>query len=43
MELARADARRWADDARAVLAPLPDISARRALAALCDLVVSRTS
>ena len=43
MELARADARRWADDARAVLEPLPDISARRALAALCDVVVSRTS
>lgn len=43
MALARADARRWADDARAVLAPLPDIAARRALEALCDLVASRTS
>jgi heptaprenyl diphosphate synthase len=27
----QADARRWADDARVVLAPLPDIPARRAL------------
>ncbi|MCI0687246.1 MAG: polyprenyl synthetase family protein [Sporichthyaceae bacterium] len=42
MGQARADARRWADDARAVLAPLPHIPARRALEALCDLVVSRT-
>jgi len=39
---ARADLRRWADDARAVLAPLPDIPARRALESLCDLVIART-
>jgi heptaprenyl diphosphate synthase len=32
-----------ADEARALLAPLPDIPARTALAALCDLVVSRSA
>jgi len=40
--LTRAELRRWAEDARAVLHPLPDIPARAALEALCDVVVSRT-
>jgi heptaprenyl diphosphate synthase len=39
---ARAYVQDRADEARAVLAPLPDIPARTALEALCDLVVSRT-
>ena len=43
MAQARAEVRRWADDARAVLAPLPDVAARRALEALCDAVVDRTA
>ena len=43
MEAARADLRRWADDARAVLSPLPAGSARAALESLCDVVVSRTA
>ncbi|MDP9393182.1 MAG: polyprenyl synthetase family protein [Actinomycetota bacterium] len=43
MELARADLRRWADDAKSVLAPLPDIAARRVLEDICDAVVSRSS
>jgi heptaprenyl diphosphate synthase len=42
MELARADLQRWADDARAVLAPLPAIPARALLESLCDVVVSRS-
>jgi heptaprenyl diphosphate synthase len=32
----------WAEDARATLAPLPDVPAKAALAALCDFVVTRT-
>jgi heptaprenyl diphosphate synthase len=43
MQRARADLRRWADDARSVLSPLPDVPAKAALASLCDLVVDRTS
>jgi heptaprenyl diphosphate synthase len=43
MELARADLQRWADDARAVLAPLPDIPARALMELLCDVVVARTA
>jgi heptaprenyl diphosphate synthase len=43
MERARADLRRWADDARSVLTPLPDAPAKAALASLCDLVVDRTA
>ena len=43
MARARAVVRRYADDARAVLAPLPDVPARRALEALCDSVVTRTA
>ncbi len=39
---ARAEARRWADDARAALAPLPDVPARAALELLCDFVVDRS-
>ena len=39
---ARDEARRWADAARAALTPLPDCAARRALAAMCDYVVTRT-
>jgi heptaprenyl diphosphate synthase len=43
MELARADVRTWADDARRVLAPLPDIPARALLEFLCDVVVDRSN
>ncbi len=43
VEQARAEARRWADDARAVLAPLPDTPSREALFRLCDYVVERTA
>jgi len=39
---ARAEARRWADDARATLRDLPEGSARQALEVLCDYVVTRT-
>jgi len=42
VESARAEVRRWAADARAVLEPLPDTAAKRALDSLCDLVVDRT-
>ncbi|WP_103937994.1 polyprenyl synthetase family protein [Thermomonospora echinospora] len=42
MERARADLRRWADDARAELLTLPAIPARDAFTGLCDYVVSRT-
>lgn len=41
--LARAEARRWADDARAALAPLPQTPSREALHRLCDYVVGRTA
>lgn len=40
---ARTEARRWADDARATLAALPESPVRAALEALCDSVVSRTA
>ena len=43
VEQARAEARRWADEALQTLAPLPDIPARRALELLCDYVVTRTN
>lgn len=39
---AREQARAWADDARKSLSALPATSAREALEALCDYVVSRT-
>ena len=42
MEQARAEVQRWADDARATLAPLPDVPAKEALESLCDFVVRRT-
>ena len=42
LESARAEARSWADRARAELDAVPDIPARQALAALCDYVVERT-
>lgn len=39
---ARAEAQRWASEARALLGALPEIPARQALEDLCDYVVSRT-
>jgi len=42
LDEARAEAKRWADDARRSLDPLPDIPAKETLAALCDYVVTRT-
>ena len=42
LESAREEARRWADDARRTLEPLPDVPAKQALATLCDYVVNRT-
>jgi heptaprenyl diphosphate synthase len=42
MDRARADLRRWAEDARTELLTLPDLPARAAFEALCDYVVSRT-
>ena len=42
MAAARAELARWADEARDVLAPLPDVPARTGLLALCDAVVTRT-
>ena len=43
MEKARSEVRHWADEARTVLAPLPDIPARRALEAVCGQAVDRAS
>ena len=43
LERARAALQQEADAARACLAGLPDIPARAALDALCDVVVARTS
>jgi heptaprenyl diphosphate synthase len=34
---------RWAEEARAVLAPLPDGPVKDSLSALCDQVVGRTT
>ena len=42
LALARAEAARWADEARAALAPLPAGPPRDALELLCDYVVDRT-
>ncbi|CAB4858076.1 MAG: polyprenyl synthetase family protein [Actinobacteria bacterium] len=42
LDEARMEARRWADEARRVLAVLPDGGARQTLELLCDYVVSRT-
>ncbi|WP_175407674.1 polyprenyl synthetase family protein [Streptomyces sp. TRM64462] len=41
LEMARRDTVRYAQEARAMLAPLPDGYAKAALAELCDLVVHR--
>src|SRR5258707_2042226 len=43
MELARADVRAWADDARDVLTALPENPARVLLEFLCDVVVDRST
>ena len=43
MDEARATTRGYADAARSELAHLPDVPARQALEALCDLVTDRTS
>jgi heptaprenyl diphosphate synthase len=43
IEAARSDLRKWADDARSVLAPLPEVPAKAALTRLCDVVVERSS
>jgi heptaprenyl diphosphate synthase len=43
MDSAREVTAGWATDARAVLEPLPDVPAKRALASLCDYVVRRTA
>jgi heptaprenyl diphosphate synthase len=43
MDEARATTRGFADAARSVLADVPDVPARQALEALCDLVTERTS
>jgi heptaprenyl diphosphate synthase len=42
MDSARAEVRRCTDEARDLLAGLPDIPARAALQSLCDVVVERT-
>lgn len=42
LDSARSEARAWADRARETLVALPDGSARDALTALCDYVVTRT-
>jgi heptaprenyl diphosphate synthase len=43
MDMARADARRWAGIARDEILALPDVPARAAFEALCEFVVERTS
>ncbi len=40
--MARAEARRWATDARDALDPVPDAPAKIALLRLCDFVIERT-
>ncbi|GDX31619.1 geranylgeranyl pyrophosphate synthase [Actinomycetes bacterium] len=42
LDEARAEAGRWADEARSVLDPLPEGAPKSALATLCDYVVTRT-
>jgi heptaprenyl diphosphate synthase len=42
MNLAKADTRRWAEQARAEILQLPDVPARAAFEALCEFVVERT-
>jgi len=43
MDAARSELRRWAEDARSVLGPLPTGPVRDALESLCDVVVARTA
>ena len=43
LDKARAEVRQRAEAARALLTPLPDVPAKGALTALCDLVTTRTS
>lgn len=43
LEQARRDTLRYADEARGALAPLPECTAKLALAALCDIVVHRAA
>ncbi len=42
MEMAKADTRRWAEEARTQIQGLPDVPARAAFEALCEFVVERT-
>jgi len=42
MEMAKADTRRWAEEARAQILGLPSVPARSAFEALCEFVVERT-
>jgi heptaprenyl diphosphate synthase len=42
LEMARADARRWAGTARDEILALPEVPARAAFEALCEFVVERT-
>lgn len=43
MDRARAELRRWIEEARVALEPLPDVPARGALEALCDAVLTRSA
>ena len=43
LKRARETVRTYAENARAMLAPLPDVPARRALESLCDAIADRTS
>ena len=42
MEMARADTRQWAQQARELILDLPDVPARAAFEAMCEFVVERT-
>ncbi len=42
IEIAKADTRRWAQEARAEILRLPDVPARAAFEGLCEFVVERT-
>jgi heptaprenyl diphosphate synthase len=42
MEMAKADTRRWAEEARTQILALPSVPARSAFEALCEFVVERT-
>jgi heptaprenyl diphosphate synthase len=42
MDQVRGEVEKWAQDARATLAPLPDVPAKAALDSLCDFVVRRS-